>query len=88
MHSYMVSGFTRYNDKNSKRYTTYDTENKKGSNQNFPKAEVLACIVENQDFRQIKDLLVHYRHSELSSPTNEVNLVKPYLKSKSKSSNQ
>ena len=84
----MVSGFTRHNDKDNKRYVTYDTDNKKGQNQAFSKAEVLARIIENQDFKQIKDLLVYYRHSELPSPTNEVNLVKPNPKSKSNLSNQ
>ena len=71
MHNYMVSGFIRNNET--------DKHNVK---LNFNKAEVLARIIENQEYKQIKDLLVHYRHSELPSPTNEVNLVKSDVKSK------
>lgn len=47
------------------------------------KAEILANIVDKEECRDIKNLLVHYRHSELPSPTNEVNLVKSEPKRKS-----
>ena len=81
MLNYMVSGFIRNNEKGNKRNVVYETDSH-NVKLNFTKAEVLACIIENPEYKQIKDLLVHYRHSELPSPTNEVNLVKSDVKSK------
>jgi len=46
------------------------------------KTDILSHFVMRDDCKDIKRLLVHYRYSELPSPTNEVNLVKSERKSK------
>lgn len=68
LHTYMVTTPVQYNRSS--------VEGKRYEIPKISKADVLSHIVEKEEYRELKNLLVHYRHSELPSPTNEINLAK------------